>query len=31
MLKWRHSGLVNGVTKMKDGSYNVRIEGLLIG
>jgi uncharacterized Fe-S cluster-containing protein len=31
MLQWRHSGLVNAVTKMKDGSYKVRIEGLLIG
>jgi uncharacterized Fe-S cluster-containing protein len=31
MLQWRHSGLVNAVTKMKDGSYKVRIEGLFIG
>jgi uncharacterized Fe-S cluster-containing protein len=31
MLQWRHSGLVNAVTKLKDGSYRVRIEGLLIG
>jgi uncharacterized Fe-S cluster-containing protein len=31
MLQWRHSGLVNAVTKMKDGSFKVRIEGLLIG
>ncbi len=31
MLQWRHSGLVNAVTKMKDGSYKVRIEGLYIG
>ena len=31
MLQWRHSGLVNAVTKMRDGSYKVRIEGLLIG
>lgn len=31
MLQWRHSGLVNAVTRMKDGSYKVRIEGLLIG
>jgi uncharacterized Fe-S cluster-containing protein len=31
MLQWRHSGLVNAVTKLKDGSYKVRIEGLLIG
>jgi len=31
MLQWRHSGLVNAVTKMKDGSYKVRVEGLLIG
>ena len=31
MLQWRHSGLVNAVTKLKDGSYKVRREGLLIG
>jgi uncharacterized Fe-S cluster-containing protein len=31
MLQWRHSGLVNAVTKLNDGSYKVRIEGLLIG
>ncbi|MCK9423450.1 MAG: hypothetical protein M0Q38_12720 [Bacteroidales bacterium] len=31
MLQWRHSGLVNAVTRMKDGSYKVRIEGLFIG
>jgi uncharacterized Fe-S cluster-containing protein len=31
MLQWRHSGLVNAVTKMKDGGYKVRIEGLYIG
>lgn len=31
MLQWRHSGLVNAVAKQKDGSYKVRIEGLLIG
>ncbi|MCX6273464.1 MAG: Fe-S cluster protein [Bacteroidetes bacterium] len=31
MLQWRHSGLVNSVTRLKDGSYKVRIEGLLIG
>jgi uncharacterized Fe-S cluster-containing protein len=31
MLQWRHSGLVNAVTKLKDGGYKVRIEGLLIG
>jgi uncharacterized Fe-S cluster-containing protein len=31
MLQWRHSGLVNAVMKMRDGSYKVRIEGLLIG
>lgn len=31
MLQWRHSGLVNAVTKLKDGSFKVRIEGLLIG
>jgi uncharacterized Fe-S cluster-containing protein len=31
MLQWRHSGLVNAVTRLKDGSYKVRIEGLLIG
>jgi uncharacterized Fe-S cluster-containing protein len=31
MLQWRHSGLVNAVTKLSDGSYKVRIEGLFIG
>ncbi|MCE1197717.1 MAG: hypothetical protein LWW85_02005 [Marinilabiliales bacterium] len=31
MLQWRHSGLVNAVSRMKDGSYKVRIEGLYIG
>jgi uncharacterized Fe-S cluster-containing protein len=31
MLQWRHSGLVNAVTKLKDGGYKVRIEGLFIG
>jgi uncharacterized Fe-S cluster-containing protein len=31
MLQWRHSGLVNAVTKQSDGSYRVRIEGLFIG
>ena len=31
MLQWRHSGLVNAVTKQRDGSYKVRIEGLFIG
>jgi len=31
MLQWRHSGLVNAITKMKDGSLKVRIEGLFIG
>jgi len=31
MLQWRHSGLVNAITKRKDGSYKVRVEGLLIG
>jgi len=31
MLQWRHSGLVNAVTKLPDGSYRVRIEGLFIG
>lgn len=31
MLQWRHSGLVNAVTRLKDGSYKVRIEGLFIG
>ncbi|MCK9617172.1 MAG: hypothetical protein M0R21_04990 [Lentimicrobiaceae bacterium] len=30
MLQWRHSGLVNAVTRMPDG-YKVRIEGLFIG
>ena len=31
MLQWRHSGLVNAVTKTKEGFYKVRIEGLFIG
>jgi len=31
MLQWRHSGLVNAITKMKDGSLKIRIEGLFIG
>lgn len=31
MLQWRHSGLVNSVTKLRDGSLRVRIEGLFIG
>lgn len=31
MLQWRHSGLINAVTKLKDGSFKVRIEGLMIG
>ncbi len=31
MLQWRHSGLVNAVTKLNDGTYKVRIEGLFIG
>jgi len=31
MLQWRHSGLVNAVMKLRDGSYKVRIEGLYIG
>jgi len=31
MLQWRHSGLVNAITKRKDGSLRVRIEGLFIG
>jgi len=31
MLQWRHSGLVNAVTKLKDGNLKVRVEGLLIG
>ncbi len=31
MLQWRHSGLVNAVTKLKDGTCRVRIEGLFIG
>lgn len=31
MLQWRHSGLVNAVTRLKDGSFKVRIEGLFIG
>jgi hypothetical protein len=31
MLQWRHSGLVNAVTRLKEGGYRVRIEGLYIG
>ena len=31
MLQWRHSGLVNAVTKLPDGSLKIRIEGLFIG
>ena len=31
MLQWRHSGLVNAVTRLSDGGYKVRIEGLFIG
>jgi uncharacterized Fe-S cluster-containing protein len=31
MLQWRHSGLVNAVTRQKDGSLKIRIEGLFIG
>jgi hypothetical protein len=31
MLQWPHSGLAKAVTRMKDGSYKVRIEGLFIG
>ena len=31
MLQWRHSGLVNAVSRLKDGSYKIRIEGLFIG
>jgi uncharacterized Fe-S cluster-containing protein len=31
MLQWRHSGLVNSVTRLKEGGYRVRIEGLFIG
>lgn len=31
MLQWRHSGLVNAITRQKDGSLKVRIEGLFIG
>ncbi len=30
MLQWRHSGLVNFVSRIK-GGYQVRIEGLMIG
>ena len=30
MLQWRHCGLVNSITKLKDG-LQVRIEGLFIG
>jgi uncharacterized Fe-S cluster-containing protein len=31
MLQWRHSGLVNAITRMKDGNLKIRVEGLLIG
>jgi uncharacterized Fe-S cluster-containing protein len=31
MLQWRHSGLINAVTKQRDGSLKIRIEGLFIG
>ena len=31
MLQWRYSGLVNAITRMKDGNLKVRIEGLYIG
>jgi uncharacterized Fe-S cluster-containing protein len=31
MLQWRHSGLVNAITKTKDGYLKIRVEGLLIG
>jgi len=31
MLQWRHSGLVNAITRLPDGSFKVRIEGLFIG
>ncbi|VVB76790.1 Electron transport complex subunit RsxB [uncultured archaeon] len=31
MLQWRHSGLVNFINKLPDGSYQIRIEGLYIG
>jgi len=31
MLQWRHSGLVNAVTRQRDASIKVRIEGLFIG
>jgi len=31
MLQWRHSGLVNAISRMKDGNLKVRIEGLYIG
>jgi uncharacterized Fe-S cluster-containing protein len=31
MLQWRHSGLVNAVTRMNTGYLKVRVEGLLIG
>lgn len=30
MLQWRHSGLINFLTKTKSG-YQIRIEGLMIG
>jgi uncharacterized Fe-S cluster-containing protein len=31
MLQWRHSGLINAMTRLPDGSYKIRIEGLFIG
>lgn len=31
MLQWRHSGLVNAVSKTHDGYLKIRVEGLLIG
>jgi uncharacterized Fe-S cluster-containing protein len=30
MLQWRHSGLINFLTRTKEG-YQIRIEGLMIG
>ncbi len=31
MLQWRHSGLVNYLNRMSDGTLQVRVEGLWIG
>ncbi|MDD4271703.1 MAG: (Fe-S)-binding protein [Patescibacteria group bacterium] len=31
MLQWRHSGLISFVSKAPNGSYKVRIEGIMLG